>query len=394
MSRARVAIVGGGAWVPALCEALARARGIPALHVCLSARRPERLRVIAGYAAQHVPALEVEACSTLEAAVAGADAVILLVRIGGLAARAHDEEFPRAFGLAGDEGLGVGGIANAWRTLPVLGGIAATIVSHAPGARILNLMAPLGITTRLLVEAGLDAVGLCELPTLTERALAGHVGGGLHYGGLNHLGWFWSDRPARLRPAVDLGLVDATVLDRYGAIPLPYFYDVFEPEVARRLARRREPRRAERLMALSDRLIERFAADGDAPELHARRTPWFEDAVAPVLGAGLGAPACHGFADVRNGSLVPELPADLVVETRVTVDAAGVHPERPGPLPDAVARFLGAVGRADDVTYRAARERDRALLASAVTALPLPISPSDVPRLVAEASRQHEERFP
>jgi 6-phospho-beta-glucosidase len=389
VDRAVVTIVGGGAFAPKLCAALARA-ALPPLEVRLVAQDPRRLQLVATHAARAPAAegrdLRVTATTSLAAAVAGASAVILLVRVGGLAARAHDEAFPRRFGLAGDEGLGVGGIANAYRTLPVLTDLAAPLRAHAPRAPVLNLVAPLGVTTRLLLDEGIEAIGVCELPGVTLEALA--AGGAIEarYAGLNHLGWFWDIRSGSgdaLARAAAAGLVDAEVLARFGAAPLHYYYDVFDPAAGQRLGRARAPDRARLLLALSDRIFARLAASpgGPVPELEERPTPWFEQAIVPLLESRLAGVPWRGFASVRNGDLVPVLSHQMVVEVAITAEGDRVRPVPPGELPAPVAGFLSAVARAEELSYRAARARATALVAEAIGALPLPIAPADIPAL-------------
>lgn len=229
----------------------------------------------------------------------------LLIRVGGLEARARDETFPRRWGLVGDEGLGPGGMANAWRTVPELAKVARTIRAVARRARVLDLMAPLGITTRLLAEQGLDAIGLCELPLATLEQWLGRVGVAAdeptwRYGGLNHLGWFWdleSNGVDLLRRLAETPMgvggaapVDRATLERFGAAPLRYYYDVFDPDTARRHGLARAPGRARELMALSETMIQHYAADPGATfdEEHARPTPWLDRAVAPIASALLG----------------------------------------------------------------------------------------------------------
>src|SRR5437870_5388579 len=74
---------------------------------------------------------------------------------------------------------------------------------RCPRAAVLNLVAPLGITTRLLLDAGLDAIGVCELPRVTlegwiaaTATAAGNTS--FRYAGLNHLGWFWDVRAGQV----------------------------------------------------------------------------------------------------------------------------------------------------------------------------------------------------
>jgi 6-phospho-beta-glucosidase len=383
-----IAIVGGGVYVPRLCALVAAA--LPSAGTLrLYARRPKRVaRIAAAAHARVTGGWSVVATSELGACVDGADAVVLLVRVGGLAARAHDEQFPTALGLVGDEGLGPGGFANAFRSAPVLAAMAATLRRHCPRALVCNLVAPLGITTRLFLDEGLDAVGICELPTVTLERLAGGSDVDFDYVGLNHLGWFWNVRQGGrdlLDAAVARGLVDAPTLARFGAAPLGYYYEVFDRAAGRRLGLERRPGRAHTLAQLAD---EGFAALDDAnadPEVLAQRpTPWFDRALVPLLAAHAGGAPYDGFLDVANGALVPALPPAAVVELPARV-AATRSLRAPAACPPAVARFLAAVAAAEALAYAAARAGDAALLAHALSALPLPISAAQLPALVAAA---------
>jgi 6-phospho-beta-glucosidase len=402
----KITIVGGGAFAPRLCEVLAAAVHLPELEIRLSARRLDRVSILADHAARRVAALRpgwsVRAGS-LETAVEGARIVVLLVRVGGFEARAWDDEFPRRFGLPGDEGLGPGGIANAWRTLPELAPIVQTLRQLAPGARVLNLMAPLGVTTRFLLDAKVDAVGLCELPLVTIDHWLTASGNAAavtwRYAGLNHLGWFWDVRRqdddvlARLAatPRAEGGPapLDPATLERYQAAPLRYFYEIFDRDAGRRLTPMRSSNRAAQLKAISETLVERFSSrpGAEAEEAEARPTPWLDRAVAPVASAFLGGAVHAGFANLRNDELIPELPPELVVEVAATYSAAGVQPVIPGPLPVRVAEFLRQAAEVESLTYLAASRRDPAMLHRAMQALPLPIpknSMSELVRLVQE----------
>jgi 6-phospho-beta-glucosidase len=383
-----VAIVGGGVFVAKLCEALARIATLPDLDLRLTARRDDRLSIIVEHVRRRLrairPAWRVRG-EPFDAAVRGATVVIMLARIGGHAARAHDEAFPRLFGLVGDEGLGPGGIANAYRTVPELRRMADVIAGSASSPCVLNLMAPLGVTTRVLLDAGLDATGVCELPLLTLEAFALAAGVdartvSFRYGGLNHLGWFWEVRTSRIDvlTSPDAGRhVDAATLSHYGAAPLHYYYGVFQPDIAARLGVERRCGRALELQALSDTIVTEFATKpGDhAVELDRRPTPWFDRAVAPMMAALLGGPPHRGFANVRNGTLISELPRDVVVEASAVVDRLGVHPVSPGPMPTAVAGFLRAVAESEHLAYAAGVTANPRLVVDAMHALPLAIAP-------------------
>ncbi len=394
-----VAVLGGGAYAARLVEVIASVPDIPALELRLHARDRARLDAIASHASARARALgarhQVGAFAALDAALDGAAAVVLLVRVGGLAARAHDEAFPVRFGQVGDEGVGLGGMANAWRTVPVLDEIAARIAARAPDAQVLNLIAPLGVTTRLLLERGLRAVGLCELPVLTLarwRAWAGSAGADapLAYAGLNHLGFFWCpenpplDHPV-LRAAVERGDVPRELALRLGAAPLHYFVDVFEPELALRPRRRRAPGRALELARLQESLLRRFRQQPGAPvpELDRRPTPWFEQALVPALHAVLGGPTYRGALNIAAAGALDEVVPQAVVELVGRLDGSGAHVDPVPARPPPVRALLARLATAEDHLYRAAMGRDRAQLASALDALPIPWS--DAARTTARA---------
>jgi alpha-galactosidase/6-phospho-beta-glucosidase family protein len=267
---------------------------------------------------------------------------------------------------------------------------------------VINLMAPLGMTTRLLLDEGLDAVGLCELPLLTLEAWlsrAGHpkTGASWHYAGLNHLGWFWqgSAGPGDLyRAGADApsttgktAPIDTPTLEKYGAAPLRYFYDVFDPAATTRLGLSRPPNRARQLIELSERLLERFAATpgSEIPEANARPTPWLDRAVAPAIAALKGGPVYQGFANLRNQGKIPELPPGIVVELAASFSSSGISPVQPGALPTEVARFLRRAAEAEELAYVAAVNRDPRCLEQAIRALPLEIPESSVSPLASLA---------
>ena len=55
------------------------------------------------------------------------------LRVGGMAARREDEYLGKRHGLVGQETTGVGGMAKALRTIPVILGIARHMRELAPG---------------------------------------------------------------------------------------------------------------------------------------------------------------------------------------------------------------------------------------------------------------------
>ena len=311
---------------------------------------------------------------------------MLAIRYGGLKARAWDETFPAAFGQTGDEGLGLGGLSNLWRSAPEIAQLAQTLAAEAPSARVLNLMAPLGMSTRLLLQEDLDVVGLCELPVTTRLGLLESFrrsdSEGLRYGGLNHLGWFWHDAEWNhplFEAAIENGVLDRETFECFRAAPLFYYYRVFQPEAARRLGTAAAPGRATSLEELADALVTHFEKDaaGVSHLERQRSTPWFEHSVVPAVAALLGGEPYEGFVNVPNRDLIPELPPECIVEVPGTIATQGWSSRSPGPLPPEVAAFLRRLSGAEEVAFIAARERDSALMRRAVACYPLSLRSSD-----------------
>ncbi|HEX6927149.1 MAG TPA: hypothetical protein VF167_17120 [Longimicrobiaceae bacterium] len=385
---AKVALIGGGVYVARLCELLAATSPLPNLHLSLVARRANRLRVIAEHAKRrvrlHRTDWQLTAHVDIESAVAGASLVVLLIRVGGLRARLYDETFPERFGLVGDEGLGAGGMANAWRTLPVLTAIADTLRRVAPKAPVVNLVAPLGITTRLLLDEGLRAFGICELPHTTQQRLLSargdHRGARLHYVGLNHLGWFWGANAAgevALHEAVRFGLVEQRVLREFGAAPLHYYYRIYDPPAALRLGVNAPRGRARWLISLDHHIYRRIRCEpgGDVPEYGERPTPWFEHAIIPVMTALLSGGTHVGFADFVVEPQMTWAPRGVVVEVPAAIaSGTAVADSLPHP-PPRVVDFLSRVAEAEDLTYRAAINRDRRRMKAAARLLARRLEP-------------------
>ncbi len=379
-------VVGGGVHVCTLAEALAAHPDLPELELRLVATNGPRLDVIgthlAALVAQRRAGWTVSWGTDVDRGVEGADAVVLLVRVGGSVARSHDERFPTLVGLVGDEGIGPGGMANAWRTVPVIEHIAGRIRVGAPDALVANMVAPLGVTTSVVAAAGLRVAGVCELPAMTWAALEHHVAAVSRerfrarcgFGGVNHLSWFWptTDWAADVLhdAAIAAKLVDPVTWHEFGGVPMPYFYRVVAPDRGRLLGIGQPAGRAEELQELTDAaLVAMRAHPGrDVAELRRRPTPWFDQALAPVLVGWFGGVAYEGplnaVADGRGG----------VVESMGEVRAARVTVRTPPTPPSAIAASTGVWARIEQLVVRASVDRDRAALADAMALLPFELT--------------------
>jgi 6-phospho-beta-glucosidase len=343
----RLVVLGGsGASTTELADAIAAWPGgsgrRPVLAVILHGRSREKLALVAdafrarlGDAARDV---DVMASSDLERALEGADVVLNQVRIGGLAARAFDETFPRAFGIPGEETMGPGGAANAMRTVPALAPVWDLIARRAPGVTVLNLTNPSGVVVAAAARAfGLTFISVCDSPIALTGAIADRLAIDLtaardRYVGCNHLGWWAPADGAELARLADLAVgLEAQEVAVAGALPAPYarYYLAPEPILTAQTA---EPPRAEQLRALEARQLAAYAAGEEGAAGAPRRgAVWYSTAVVPFLDAWWnGSPAPQILGLVSDGS-IPGIPAGVVAERSVDLARPGTLEPRGAP---------------------------------------------------------------
>jgi len=398
---ARIALLGGSsAFTPALASALcARSRELPGLVLVVHGRDEARCAAVARVCERHARSRGADhryvPSTDAEEAVRGATVVVNQVRPGGFAGREHDERFPLAFDLPGDETLGPGALASALRGAPLVRSLAETSLRCAPGALFLQMSNPMSVLLGVLADLEeLRVFGLCELPGDTlARALAllglERANVDVDYAGLNHQGFFHRierggedvlpalfDALAALPPGHFFRL-DGPAMRALGALALPYLELVFARNVALERLRRRRPSRAAELARLAETLHEGYARDGSASlpqELGARATPWYEQSLVPALVALLGGAPAELYVSEPNRGHLAELDATAIVEKRALVDADGVLalPLATQPPPHLVAH-LAAWSRQEVLAALCARNPSEAAILDALEAMPFGI---------------------
>ncbi|MDP9844439.1 6-phospho-beta-glucosidase [Streptosporangium lutulentum] len=343
----KIAVVGGGStYTPELIDGFARLRDeLPLTEIALVDPDVHRLDLVSGMASRMLahaghPAT-VLATTSVEEGVAGAQAVMLQLRIGGQAARDVDETLPLECGCVGQETTGAGGLAKALRTVPVVLDIAEKIRTHAPDAWIIDFTNPVGIVTRALLEAGHWAIGLCNVAIGFQRRFAANLGVApdrisLGHVGLNHLTWERSvlldgvDVLPRLLDghaeeiARNIGLT-AGLVRRLGVVPsyyLRYFYEhdlVVEEQ-------RSKPSRAAEVAAMETTLLEMYAdpSVNTKPELLGKRGgAFYSEAAVALIASLLGDRGDTQVVNLRNDGTLPFLADEAVIEVPATITATG-----------------------------------------------------------------------
>jgi 6-phospho-beta-glucosidase len=394
----RIAVVGGGStYTPELIEGFALREGrLPVDELILLDPDPDRVEVVGGLARRMLNRLDWPGRLILtpdtDAAVDGADFVLIQLRVGGQAARYLDETLPPRHGTIGQETTGAGGFAKALRTVPVVLDIAERAARRAaPGHWIVDFTNPVGIVSQALLDDGHRAIGLCNVAIGFQRRFAERFGVTpervqLEHVGLNHLTWERAilvdgiDRLPELLAtnldelAADLGL-PAELVRVLGALPSYYlrYYYQFDTVLAEQRTGGRATR-AEEVQDIESRLLEMYRDPhlAEKPALLADRGGAFYSEAAAQLIASLhdGAGDIQ-VVNVRNEGALPDLPDDAVVEIPARVDRQGAHPLPLAPLAPEMRGLVLAAKAYEELAIAAARSGDRDTALRALLANPL-----------------------
>ena len=347
----KLAVLGGSSVAtPQLIETLSRRSDRPSMEVVLLGRtapKLERVAAVSSRLASRSPVpLAILHTTDLQTGLEGADYILNQVRVGGYQARAFDESFPRAYGLPGEETYGPGGMNNALRTIPVTLEFCRLIEQVAPGALLVNLTNPSSFIQYAVTRyTSVPVVGVCDSPVGLAHALARLLDVAVEemwigYIGMHHFGWVtevhWRGRdvmPQVLeRIAKWPGLpVDVDFVRAMGAIPTSYFKYYYHPN--RMLEKQSgQQTRAEQLLELEAQILADYQddqVDAIPASLEKRGAHWYDEIVAPVLLAHANDTRAVFILNVTNGSTLPWLPPEAIVELPAIVARHGIQPLQP-----------------------------------------------------------------
>ncbi|MGN6869344.1 MAG: 6-phospho-beta-glucosidase [Solirubrobacteraceae bacterium] len=392
----KLAVIGAGStYTPELVSGLMREQvRIGVGELVLHDIDAERREVVGGLAARMLDRQgfsgELSITGDLDAALYGADIVLIQIRVGGQAARLRDETIPAACGCVGQETTGAGGLAKAMRTVPVVLEIAqrARELSSSE-AWIVDFTNPVGIVTRALRDAGHRAIGLCNVAINFQRQIAAHLGVApervlVDQVGLNHLTWIravWMDGRDVLGEVIrefgdtlahEIGLPLA-LIERLGAIPsyyLRYFYA--EREVVQE--QRMTTPRAKTVARIEEQLLDLYRDPSLAEKpalLEQRGGAFYSEAATQLVASLLSDSGDVQVVDVRNGGVLAGLADDDVVEVPARVGRDGAAPVPQPPLAPELLGLVQHVAGYERLAASAATTGDRDTARLALLAHPL-----------------------
>ena len=421
----KVAVIGGGSsYTPELINGfLERQDTFPMTELWLMDILPERLEVVGKFAQRMAKAagakFEVHLTTDQREAVRNTHYVTTQLRVGWMAARREDEYLGMRHGLIGQETTGIGGMAKALRTIPVILKIADDMRELAPKALLVNFTNPAGLVTEALSRYASDvaSVGVCNVPITTKMHMLDDLGikakstdAQLDTLGLNHLTWhrgltldgedLWpqvfEQYVQKLRSEAEPEW-DVKTIESLQMIPnyyLQYFYYTdhkFEEQ------KNWPPSRAEAVMKIEDELFKQYAEpDRTTPPdgLMKRGGAYYSTLATQLLNAHYNDLGETHEVNVPHRGAVKGWPEDWVLEMPCTVDAKGIHPLPAEPLPLSAFGLISQIKVYELLTVEAAVHGDRNAAYQALLTHPLGPAADKVEAVLEDLLQTNKKYLP
>ena len=402
----KIAVIGGGStYTPELVNGfLERTSSLPVTELWLMDIDLERLGIVGSFAQRMAQArgepFKVVLTDDQAAAIQGASYVITQLRVGQMPARVADEYLGLRHGLIGQETTGVGGMAKALRTIPVILKIAEDMRSLAPGALLANFTNPAGLVTQALQKYAPDVpcVGVCNVAIGTRMGIINsleQVTGTtiqleqteLDTLGLNHLSWhrgfkvngqdMWQQviegtlEELRSDPEAEWDLRTVEVLGMLPNYYLQYYY-----HTDRKLKDQQSwpPSRGEEVIEIEKGLLKQYADPAllEPPaDLMLRGGAYYSTVATQLINSHYNDLGETHIVNTAHQGAVKDWPADWVLEMPCRVDRHGIHPLPAEPLPPVCFGLLAQVKSYELLTVEAAVHGDHDAAFQALLAHPL-----------------------
>ena len=402
----KVVVIGGGSsYTPELVGGFIRyADRFPLQTLCLVDIDSARLELIGNFARRMVEAagspFNIELSTNRREAIKNASYVTTQFRVGGMAARREDEYLGKRHGLIGQETTGVGGMAKALRTIPVMLDIATDMRDLAPNALLVNFTNPAGLVTEALSRYApdIESVGICNAPYNAKMSILNLLNQSseieilpsqceLDTLGLNHLTWhrgfkidgedvwprvielYIADLEASDSPTWDIGTIRSLQM-------IPNYYLEYYYYTGRKIAaqNQQEKSRAEEVMAIEEALFDQYAEPARTTppdDLMLRGGAYYSTVAIELLNAHYNDLQETQVVNIRQGDAIPEWPADWVLEMPAVVGKSGITPIPNEPLPLVSYSLLHTIKMYEILTVEAAVHGDRNAAYQALLAHPL-----------------------
>ncbi|MGP8956293.1 6-phospho-beta-glucosidase [Enterobacter mori] len=323
-------------------------------------------------------------------ALRDADFVCSQFRAGCLDARISDERISLKYGFIGQETNGMGGFANACRTIPIALEIAADMEELCPNAWLLNFTNPSGMVTEaILRHSKVKTVGLCNVPVIMQKGIANVLACEnerefvMQVAGLNHFIYvrqimykgrdYLNDVIESITNGPDLLVPKnippfkwpAHLMKGLGMIPCPYhryYYmsdDLYKQEVGEAKG---EGTRGEVVKEIERELFKIYSNPDLAEKpkaLEGRGGQYYSDAACELISAIYNDKRTVMHVNTRNNGTIAGLPDDCAVEVSSMITSAGPVPLNVAAFPEDTLCQLQMMKSFERLTIKAAMTGDR-----------------------------------
>lgn len=432
MKGLKIAVIGGGSsYTPEIIEGfIKRKEELPIDEICLVDIKEgeEKFRIVGNLAKRMIKkaGLNTKLVLTLDRkeALENADFVTTQFRVGGLDARVRDERFPLKYNVLGQETVGPGGLAKAFRTIPVILDICKDIKELCPKAWLINFTNPSGLVTEAVSKyTDTKCIGLCNVPIHMKMDVASMLNVSskdlfIEFIGLNHLVWgrkVWykgtdvtSQVIENLKDGASLTMKNISdlkwppeFLDALGMIPCPYhryYYMTDRLLKEEKDAAENKGTRAEQVKEIERKLFELYKdenLDVKPVELEKRGGAYYSDAAVSLISAIYNNKKEIHTVNIRNNGVIRGIPDDSIIETNCMVDSKGATPLIiTGELEEKVLGLIQSVKSYEILAVEAAVTGDKSKAIMALTNNPLIPSIDVAIKLVNELIEINKDYLP
>ena len=423
----KVTVIGGGStYTPELVKGfLERVNTFPLSELCLMDIDEERLKIVGGFVQRIVHAwddpFKVTLTSRRTEAVDGAAYVVSQMRVGQMKARREDEYLGKRHNLVGQETTGMGGMAKALRTIPVVLALADDIQRYAPEAFLVNFTNPAGLITEALqtYRPEVKSIGVCNVPITAKmmildglKEMTGQTfdpaKAELDTLGLNHLTWhrgfrydgkdMWQEVwQAFLKENEREQEWDGTLLETLHMIPNYYLQYYYYTSHKLQDQQKWPPSRAEQVMHVEEDLLRLYndpKQDSVPDKLMERGGAYYSTMATQLLNAIENDLGEIHVVNTRHNGAVSTWPADWVLEMPCRIDKQGAHPLATEALPPVCSGLVAQVKSYEQLTARAAVSGDRDILYQAMLAHPLGPEADRIPAVLQDLLETNQVYLP
>ncbi len=427
----KVCVIGGGStYTPELLQGfIERQSQFPIDQLWLMDIDERRLNLVGSFAQRvaryHDAHFEILLSTSQKEAIQDASYIITQLRVGQMAARRADEYLGKRHGLIGQETTGVGGMAKALRTIPVVLDIARDMQSLAPNALLVNFANPAGLVTEALSRYApeIHSVGVCNAALTTKMEILKQLNQqlGTNFSqdeaqikalGLNHLTWYYGfeingqDFWPQILPALVQEMksqkdpyFDPKTLEILQMLPNYYLRYYYYTDKMLKKQEHWPPSRAEDVMKIEKDLFSKYADQNLTTipkELAERGGAYYSTVAVQLLNAHYNDLDETHIVNIRHNGTVAGWDEDWVLELPCRVNAHGIDPIPADPLPLVCESLIHQVKTYEILTVEAAVKGDRTAAYQALLAHPLGPSADKIDLVLddmLEVNRQYLPQF-